>query len=247
MSDSHSASKRKRYSTGAESSGDESMASTSSHPKSKHKSKHRSSEKDKSSRKSKHRSSTTDDAAASASEAESDASFASSSSSSKKKKSSRKSSKSTSEPSSLLTQPLASAFELQYPIVTLSIPPVHASQPMTALVETFDSLVMRFVPPLNGVLVSHGSAFFLDQSPGAKEARAAPASGNAPPASALIDADGAWAKNSVAVECCVWRPKIGMKIGESAYEDGRFRQQQMTAMLTPGCLPLPPESGPPRL
>lgn len=58
---------------------------------------------------------------------------------------------------------------------------------------------MRFVPPLNGVLVSHGQIYFLTEA-------------GSQSASAIIDADSAFAKARVAVECCVWRPKIGAKL-----------------------------------
>ncbi|PWN24388.1 hypothetical protein BDZ90DRAFT_208603, partial [Jaminaea rosea] len=96
-----------------------------------------------------------------------------------------------------------SAFEIQYPILTLSIPPIHAHNPTIAVGEQLDSLVMRFVPPLNGVLVSHGQSYFLvDEERTGSRARG----------SALIDGDGAFATSKVAVECCVWRPRVGMKL-----------------------------------
>ncbi|CAO1634710.1 unnamed protein product [Sympodiomycopsis kandeliae] len=102
-------------------------------------------------------------------------------------------------------QPLSSAFEIQYPVITLSIPPIHASQPTVALSEIFDSLVMRFIPPLNGVLVSHGESYFLVDGKVSKDEK------DVPP-SAIIDSDGAFASVRAGVECCVWRPRIGQKI-----------------------------------
>lgn len=155
------------------------------------------------------------------SEADSVASSSSTASSSKKRKSKSSSSKDRhgvdSRAPYLSQVPLSSAFELQYPILTLSIPPVHASQPMVALVELFDSLVMRFVPPLNGILISHGTAYFMvDEDEAGKNAQGALVDhqwmGAGP--SALIGADAAFATSKVAVECCVWRPKVGMKVGE---------------------------------
>lgn len=156
------------------------------------------------------------------SEADSIASSSSTASSSKKKKSKSSSSKdrhaAVNTRAPYMSQvPLSSAFELQYPILTLSIPPVHASQPMVALVELFDSLVMRFVPPLNGILISHGTAYFIvDEAEAEKNAQGAQVdhqwTGVGP--SSLIGADAAFATSRVAVECCVWRPKVGMKVGE---------------------------------
>lgn len=93
--------------------------------------------------------------------------------------------------------------------MTVAISPVHSQQPSLAVAELFDSLVMRFLPPLNGVLVSHGQTFFLvDGAIEMDESKLPP--------SALIEADGAFGKAKVAVECCVWRPKVGMKLGKSS-------------------------------
>jgi hypothetical protein len=88
---------------------------------------------------------------------------------------------------------------------------------MVALVELFDSLVMHFVPPLNGILISHGTAYFMvDEDEAGKNAQGALVdhqwTGAGP--SAHIGADAAFATSKVAVECCVWRPKVGMKVGE---------------------------------
>lgn len=96
-------------------------------------------------------------------------------------------------------QRVSSAFELQYPIFTVSIPPIHCSNPVAAVAELLDSLIMRFVPPLNGVLVSHGQIYFLTE-------------GHDQSVSAIVEADSAFAKAQVAVECCVWRPRIGLKM-----------------------------------
>lgn len=225
---SSSSSKRKRHSddtaaTAGDSSADESFtsarssSSSRSKDKTKSKSKKRSHDDDATSRKtksskSKSKSSRRDldenasdtDTFASASDGESFNEHGSSSSSSRR---GTAASAPTAADRQLTSQKRSSAFEIQYPIITISIAPIHASQPTMAIAETFDSLVMRYVPPLNGVLVSHGEAYFLVKGGVSRDEK------DVPP-SAIIDSDGAFASVRAAVECCIWRPKIGMKIGE---------------------------------
>ncbi|CAO1615139.1 unnamed protein product [Jaminaea pallidilutea] len=203
--------KRKRSSSSVDAANAASSSSSSKHS-------HRDKDKRKHKKQSRHSTSSKySDAESSGVEsgAESSASGASRASDGKRKEKSHKKHRSKDSkktkpdaPPYLTTQPLSSAFESQYPVTTISIPPIHSSDPKLAVTELFDSLIMRFVPPLNGVLVSHGQIFFLTPD-GRNVAESASVH---PGPSALIDGDGAFAKVKVAVECCVWRPRIGAKI-----------------------------------
>lgn len=53
----------------------------------------------------------------------------------------------------------------------------------------------RYVPQLQGILLSHNDHQFMNPT-------------------AKIDSDSAFAVSNVRVRCLVWRPRIGMKVGE---------------------------------
>ena len=108
--------------------------------------------------------------------------------SSSESRKSRKSSSSTTITSSTLTP--TTAFETLYPILNLPIPPVFTSDPYSAFSDLLDTLVMRYVPQLSGVLITHAPTRFLQDT-------------------AVFSADSAFATANVGFECVVWRPKIG--------------------------------------
>ncbi|PWZ03396.1 hypothetical protein BCV70DRAFT_16259 [Testicularia cyperi] len=83
-----------------------------------------------------------------------------------------------------------SAFETMYPVLNLPIPPVWTNDPYSAFSDLMDTLVMRYVPQLSGVLITHSPTRFLQDT-------------------AVFSADSAFATASVGFECVVWRPKIG--------------------------------------
>ncbi|CAO1624903.1 unnamed protein product [Parajaminaea phylloscopi] len=184
-----SSSKRRKREEAADSSADESTSSRRSSKSTKDKKKHK--------KKSSHRD---EDSGAESSASSTSISSVSSAASSSSVKKSKRSSKTASASNAYITsQPVSSAFELQYPVLTVALPPIHCSDPSAAVAEMLDSLIMRFVPPLNGVLVSHGQTYFLTD-------------GGVESASAVVEADSAFAKAQVAVECCVWRPRVGIKV-----------------------------------
>ncbi|SNX82749.1 related to Rpa43 - 43 kD subunit of DNA-directed RNA polymerase I [Melanopsichium pennsylvanicum] len=135
----------------------------------------------------------------------------SSSSSSSKSKKSRKSTSTTSTTSttsisdlpltlandgaststtSTSSRTVTSAFVTMYPVLNLPIPPVWSNDPYSAFSDLMDTLVMRYVPQLSGVLITHSPTRFLQDT-------------------ALFSADSAFATASVGFECVVWRPIIG--------------------------------------
>ncbi|KAN0060881.1 hypothetical protein ACQY0O_006615 [Thecaphora frezii] len=88
---------------------------------------------------------------------------------------------------------LPSAFETMYPTLNLAIPPVWMSNPYAAFSDLMDTLVMRYVPQLSGVLITHRPLRFLAES-------------------AKFYADNASPSAPIEFECIVWRPKIGQKL-----------------------------------
>ncbi|EST06063.1 RNA polymerase Rpb7, N-terminal [Kalmanozyma brasiliensis GHG001] len=97
----------------------------------------------------------------------------------------------SSVPSSSRT--VSTAFETLYPILNLPIPPVWTSDPYSAFSDLMDTLVMRYVPQLSGVLITHSPTRFLQDT-------------------AVFSADSAFATAQVGFECTVWRPKIGQML-----------------------------------
>ncbi|WFD34427.1 hypothetical protein MCUN1_001268 [Malassezia cuniculi] len=77
--------------------------------------------------------------------------------------------------------------------MTVAVPPVWTMEPRESLLEQLDALVMRYLPPLRGVLVAH------------ENQRYAKALG-------LIDADAAFAEAPAVFTAIVWRPQLGMRL-----------------------------------
>ncbi|TKY89430.1 hypothetical protein EX895_001961 [Sporisorium graminicola] len=88
---------------------------------------------------------------------------------------------------------VTSAFERMYPVLNLPIPPVWSNDPYAAFSDLMDTLVMRYVPQLSGVLITHTPTRFLQDT-------------------AVFSADSAFATAAVGFECVVWRPKIGQML-----------------------------------
>ena len=75
----------------------------------------------------------------------------------------------------------------------LPIPPVWMDSPRSSILEQLDTLVMRYIPQLEGVLLTHADARFLGTLGG-------------------ILGDSAFAEAPVAFTALVWRPQIGMRL-----------------------------------
>lgn len=80
--------------------------------------------------------------------------------------------------------------------MTVSVPPLWAMEPQASLLEQIDALVMRYLPPLKGVLVAHENGHFAKSL-------------------GLIDADGAYASAPAVFNALVWRPQLGMRLAGS--------------------------------
>lgn len=89
--------------------------------------------------------------------------------------------------------PAESAFKTVFPDITLCIPPVLIGDARRAASEQLDSLLMRYVPQFEGVLMSHSKLTFKQKL-------------------GKIDGDGAFANVLVGVNGLVWAPKIGMRL-----------------------------------
>ena len=77
--------------------------------------------------------------------------------------------------------------------MNMAIPPFWAMDPMASVLEQLDTLVMRFVPQLEGVLLAHADAKLLSKL-------------------GSIDGDSAFAEVPVRFTCFVWRPEVGMSV-----------------------------------
>lgn len=74
-----------------------------------------------------------------------------------------------------------------------SIPSVWTMEPLSSVLEQLDTLVMRYIPQLEGVLITHSNAKFLRTV-------------------GDIDGDAAVAEAPVSFTALVWRPEIGMAL-----------------------------------
>lgn len=92
-----------------------------------------------------------------------------------------------------MSGPKESAFRYLYPSIDISIPPALVHDPHRAADELMDTLLMRYVPQMSGVLLSHHNVTFLRQH-------------------AKIDSDGAYAIVPAGMTCLVWAPEIGMRL-----------------------------------
>ncbi|KAG1790534.1 uncharacterized protein HD556DRAFT_1390902 [Suillus plorans] len=93
----------------------------------------------------------------------------------------------------LPTEPSTSEFRVTKATITLSVPPVFASNLRTGVEEMLDSMIMRYIPSLCGVLLAHSNLHFLSPT-------------------ASINADCPFAICNVTFDATVWSPSIAMKL-----------------------------------
>ncbi|KAG7446366.1 uncharacterized protein BT62DRAFT_114992 [Guyanagaster necrorhizus] len=86
-----------------------------------------------------------------------------------------------------------SDFHVVQASLVLSIPPKFADNPKSGVNEMLDSMVMRYIPGLQGVVLSHSSLTFLDDM-------------------ASIKADCPFLVCRVAFDATVWSPHVGMRL-----------------------------------
>jgi len=77
--------------------------------------------------------------------------------------------------------------------LVVSIPPVFASNPRAGVEEMLDSMLMRYIPAFEGVVLAHSDLHFLDKA-------------------ATIKADCPFSVCRVGFDATVWSPHIGMKL-----------------------------------
>ncbi|KAI0329690.1 hypothetical protein GY45DRAFT_1324659 [Cubamyces sp. BRFM 1775] len=85
------------------------------------------------------------------------------------------------------------AFRVVRASLTVSVPPAFAADLRGGVEEMLDSMLMRYIPALQGVVLAHDHLEFLDKS-------------------ATIKADCPFAICKVAFDATVWSPQVGMKL-----------------------------------
>ncbi|KAF5389377.1 hypothetical protein D9757_004328 [Collybiopsis confluens] len=86
-----------------------------------------------------------------------------------------------------------SAFEVANAALVVSISPVFASNPRAGVEELLDSMIMRYIPALDGVVLSHSNLAFEQDT-------------------AALQADCPFLVCKVFFDVIIWRPVIGMKL-----------------------------------
>ncbi|KZS98199.1 hypothetical protein SISNIDRAFT_404347 [Sistotremastrum niveocremeum HHB9708] len=84
-------------------------------------------------------------------------------------------------------------FTLMNASMTLSIPPLFATEPRRGALEMLDSLLMRHIPALNGVLITHSNMKFTSST-------------------AQIINECPFAVVPITFDALVWAPRIGSKL-----------------------------------
>ncbi|KAI0374163.1 hypothetical protein BV20DRAFT_962155 [Pilatotrama ljubarskyi] len=85
------------------------------------------------------------------------------------------------------------AFRVVRASLTVTVPPVFATDLRGGVEEMLDSMLMRYIPALQGVVLAHDRLAFLDKV-------------------ATIKADCPFAVCKVAFDATVWSPQVGMKL-----------------------------------
>ncbi|KAI0355602.1 hypothetical protein OH77DRAFT_1424543 [Trametes cingulata] len=85
------------------------------------------------------------------------------------------------------------AFRVVRAALTVTVPPVFATDLRGGVEEMLDSMLMRYIPALQGVVLAHDRLEFLDKV-------------------ATIKADCPFAVCKVAFDATVWSPQVGMKL-----------------------------------
>ncbi|KAG5642438.1 hypothetical protein DXG03_002784 [Asterophora parasitica] len=80
--------------------------------------------------------------------------------------------------------------------LVVSIAPVFVGNPRAGVEEMLDSMVMRYIPALRGVVLSHSNLRFLSTT-------------------ATIKADCPFLVSKIEFDATIWSPRVGMKLGMS--------------------------------
>ncbi|KAG2132637.1 hypothetical protein BD769DRAFT_1448709 [Suillus cothurnatus] len=90
-------------------------------------------------------------------------------------------------------EPSTSEFRVTKSTITLSVAPVFAGNLRAGVEEMLDSMIMRYIPSLCGVLLAHSNLHFLSPT-------------------ASINADCPFAICNISFDATVWSPSIAMKL-----------------------------------
>ncbi|KAF8647147.1 hypothetical protein AX16_006978 [Volvariella volvacea WC 439] len=85
------------------------------------------------------------------------------------------------------------AFQVIKATMVVSVPPRFAANPRAGVEEMLDGMVMRYIPGLRGVVLSHSSLVFLDKA-------------------ATIKADCPYLVCNIGFDALVWSPAVGTKL-----------------------------------
>ncbi|KAJ7925219.1 hypothetical protein B0H13DRAFT_1975542 [Mycena leptocephala] len=77
--------------------------------------------------------------------------------------------------------------------LVVSVPPIFASNPHAGVQEMLDSMIMRYIPALRGVVLAHSNLSFLKKT-------------------ASITADCPFLVCNIQFDATVWSPHVGMKL-----------------------------------
>ncbi|KAG1890236.1 hypothetical protein F4604DRAFT_654310 [Suillus subluteus] len=91
------------------------------------------------------------------------------------------------------TTPSTSEFRVTKTTITLSVPPVFAGNLRAGVEEILDSMIMRYIPSLCGVLLTHSNSHF-------------------PSPTANINADCPFAICDITFDATIWSPAVSMKL-----------------------------------
>ncbi|KAJ3836191.1 hypothetical protein F5878DRAFT_625818 [Lentinula raphanica] len=84
-------------------------------------------------------------------------------------------------------------FQVIHSSFVLSLSPVFASNPRSGVEELLDSMIMRYIPALDAVVLSHSNITFNQDT-------------------AAIQADSPFLICNISFDATVWRPLVGMKL-----------------------------------
>ncbi|KAG7098880.1 hypothetical protein E1B28_000780 [Marasmius oreades] len=84
-------------------------------------------------------------------------------------------------------------FQVVKASLVVSVPPIFSIDPKSGVAEMLDSMIMRYIPAFEGVVLSHSNPRFLEKQ-------------------ASIRADCPFLICKISFDATVWRPRVGMKL-----------------------------------
>ncbi|KAK1232633.1 hypothetical protein PQX77_004195 [Marasmius sp. AFHP31] len=84
-------------------------------------------------------------------------------------------------------------FQVVKASLAVSVPPIFSIDPQSGVAEMLDSMLMRYIPAFEGVVLAHSNLEFLEQT-------------------ASIKGDCPFLICKISFDATVWRPRVGMKL-----------------------------------